>query len=137
MLTASYLLSCLTICVVICWTSFHGMTICSPSYRGVGSTFPNARTTPTWPASIDTNVQNANTTKQTTGAPYCKTRDKVWTSLRSRGSATDNASFARYFPANTPAAASATSTISLLIETSRSCRNTDSQAGKNQIEGSG
>src|ERR1700732_4764121 len=118
MLTASYLLSCLTICVVICWTSFHGITVCSPSYSGVGSTFPNARTTPTWPASIDTNVQNANTMKQTTGTPYCRARDEVLATFRTRGSATDTASFAKYFPANTPAAASTTSTISLLIETS-------------------
>src|SRR6266436_715525 len=118
MLTASYLLSCLTIWVVICWTSFHGITVCSPSYSGVGSTFPNARTTPTCPASIDTNVQNANTTKQITGTPYSNARDEVLASFRTRASATDKASFAKYFPANTPAAASTTSTISLLIETS-------------------
>src|SRR4030095_7716381 len=118
MLTASYLLSCLTIWVVICWTSFHGITICSPSYRGVGSTFPNARTTPTWPASTDTKVQNTSTTKHTPGVPYCKTRDKVERSFRSRGSATDKASLAKYCPANTPAAASTTRTMSLLIETS-------------------
>src|SRR3984893_13704662 len=118
MLTASYLLSCLTICVVICWTSFHGITVCSPSYSGVGSTFPNARTTPTWPESMDTKVQNANTMKQITGTPYCKAREEVLASFRTRGSATDKASFAKYFPANTPAAASTTSTISLLIQTS-------------------